>query len=157
MEDRPRLPGMVFHALHRAQHRAIQEELAKRGLQEVGSPLMLMLLRRRNREGVLPAQRELADFLSVSPATVAASLKSLERQGFVTRQADARDARRNRITITAKGADAVEQCHEVFQTLNTQMFRGFTEEECRMLDQFYQRMLNNLLGREKEEETHRSC
>jgi DNA-binding MarR family transcriptional regulator len=157
MKDHPSLPGMVFHALNRAQHKAIQEKLATHGLQEIGSPLMLMLLRRRNREGVLPAQRELADSLSISPATVAASLKSLERQGFVERETDTRDARRNIITITPKGVAAVEQCHTVFRKLDAQMFSGFTEEEIHLLDQFHQRMLDNLLSRNKKEETHSSC
>ena len=56
-----------------------------------------------------PTQKELADRLHSAPPTIAASLKALERQGYVERRTDQRDTRRNRVAITRKGRDALAQ------------------------------------------------
>ena len=48
-------------------------------------------------------QKEAADELDVTPASAAASLKRLEKAGYVTRTPDEKDARRNQLYIT--GAD----------------------------------------------------
>ena len=44
--------------------------------------MILFLLKDKGREGRIAAQKELSDAMHVSPATVAVSLKSLEREGY---------------------------------------------------------------------------
>ena len=97
-------PDFLLHALLLAHFNAQQSGLRRRGLPHLGSPKILFLLMRYPEDGSsAPSQKELADLLRISPATVAASLKSLELCGYVTRHADEQDSRRNRISITAKG------------------------------------------------------
>jgi DNA-binding MarR family transcriptional regulator len=146
---KPAIPGMVFHTLHRAHMNAVQTVMSQRGLQEVGSPFILFILQHRGQNGEIAAQRELADALHVSPATIATSLKSLERLGYVEKNGDPTDARRKRISITPKGTEAVEKCHQVFDDIDKIMLEGLTVTEIEELSRLNMRLLNNL--REKTE------
>lgn len=145
--------GMVFHSLFRAHHNAAQAGLNRQGLGDIGSPRLLMVLRDREAEhGQPPSQRELADLLHVSAATIATSLKSLERNGYVERRTDPVDSRRNLISITRKAIEALENSHRVFQAVDDFMFSGFSDEEIAQINHFHLRMLQNLyqIGGDKE-------
>ena len=89
-------------------------------------------------------QEALAQRLHVSPATIANSLKSLERMGYITRQSDPADGRKKRIAITDKGRDARSRCIAVFDRVDNQLYAGFSPQELEQLRQYYQRMLDNL-------------
>lgn len=138
------MPGMLFHALHRTYLNAVQTELHARGLSDVGAPMILFILDHHGDHGEIASQRELAQALGVSPATIATSLKSLERLGYVEKRVDENDARRNRVMITEKGIAAVKQCFEVFQEIDRRMMEGFTPQEQEDLDRLHRKMLDNL-------------
>lgn len=140
------MPGFLFHALHRCHMNALQAELNARGLSDLGSPMILFILDHHGDHGEIASQRELARVLRVSPATIATSLKSLERMGYVEKHVDEKDARRNRIVITEKGLAAVKQCFEIFGEIDRRMMEGFTPEEQDDLDRLHRKMLNNLGG-----------
>ena len=80
---------------------ALLSALAQLGLQDVSQPKALIHL--AEQVGGSINQRELADALHISPATMAASLKSLERNGYITKQSDQRDGRCKLLHITQKG------------------------------------------------------
>ena len=103
MSPRPDLPGILVHAIHRLHRNAVQTKLSAMGLEGVGSPMILMLLKRRGAEGGGAYQRELADALRISPAAIAMSLQSLERAGYVARREDPGDQRRKRVVIRPGG------------------------------------------------------
>lgn len=138
---------MLEHQLHQAHRNAIQAELSAAGLQEIGHPMLLCILRsyeHRDPAGQLQAQRELADLLNISPAAVTTSLKSLERSGYIHREPGPGDARRNRVTLTEKGRQAVDRCADCLDRVTGRMFAGFQPRERELLAAFYQRMLQNL-------------
>lgn len=139
-------PSAVFHGLHQLHRKRVGEEQARRGLTDLGSPMLLLVLLRAERQGVDCSQREVAGTMRLSPATVAVSLQSLERQGYVERRADERDARRNRVALTDKGRRAVELCGELFRAVDAQMLQGFSQEEKTQLTGFFHRMMENLGG-----------
>lgn len=145
------MPGMLFHALHRVHMNTVQAELTARGLADVGAPMILFILDHHGDHGEIASQQDLARALRVSPATVATSLKSLERLGYVEKHVDEKDARRNRVMITEKGTAAVKQCFEVFQQIDRRMMEGFTAQEQEDMDRLHRKMLNNLGGGEKGE------
>jgi len=132
-----------FNQAHRA---AIQAELNAAGLGEVGHPMLVSILQSAEEgpEGQCQAQRELADLLHVSPAAIANSLKCLERDGYIRREPWQKDARRNRVMLTEKGAAAVAGCRDVFRRVSARMMAGFSPEELAQLAQFQRRMLDNL-------------
>ena len=141
MDVRPHEMDLLSRSLHQAHRSAIQRELNAAGLGAVGHPMLVSILQSAGEdpEGQCQDQRELAGLLHVSPAAVANSLKCLER-----------DARRNRVLLTPKGAAAVEVCREVFRRVSARMMDGFSQEELAQLAQFQRRMLDNLNSREKE-------
>lgn len=148
--------GILFHALFRARSNAVQAEMTARGVGDIGSPQVLMVIRDLTRGSARPpSQRELADRLHISPATVAASLKSLERNGYVERSEDPTDARRKQLAITRKAEEALEAGREVFGAVDEVMFSGFSPEEIEMLDAFHRRMLENLyrIGGDRDQES----
>lgn len=135
----------LFHALTRAHFNAQQAGLRQQGLPDLGSPKILFALMEYPKDGIpAPSQKELADLLHISPATVAASLKSLEKCGYVSRHPDERDNRRNLISITPKGRQSMETSRSVFLSVDHYMFHGFSEEERRQVFHFHRRMLKNL-------------
>lgn len=138
----PAEESMLFHDVHRAHRAALLAALARLGLQDVSQPKALLQLA-QHKDGCVN-QRELADALHISPATMAASLKSLERNGYVTKQSDQRDGRCKLVSITPKGLDAVQRCHEAFDSVDRQVYAGFTPQEIEQVKQFLLRMLQNL-------------
>lgn len=151
MEKDPNLTAFLFHALNQAHRTAVQAELTALGLEGLGSPLLMMLLQSRRDNGEIPAQRELADAMRVSPAAVAMSLKSLERLGYVEKRVDQADQRRKRITVTPQGETAVEKCWVALQAIDKRMLEGFTGGERAQLEALHRRMLQNLTGTEFSE------
>lgn len=151
------MPGITFQAVARARRQATQVELAARGLGDLGNPMILFLLEERGVNGKVAAQRELADALHVSPATIAVSLKSLEREGYVEKLTDETDQRRKGVRLTAKGQGAIHRCFQVFQAVDQSMFEGFTPEEMEQVCAFHLRMLRNLRGELPPERMNCQC
>ena len=139
-------PSALFHSLHHAHKRRVAEALASRGLADLSAPWLLVSLLHAEADGRPWSQRDVARQMELSPATVAVSLKALERGGYVARAADERDARRNRVSLTEKGAEAVRLCVESFQSVDEGMLSGFTPEEAEQLSGFLTRMTTNLGG-----------
>ena len=144
---------LLSRSLSNAHRSAVQAELNAAGLEKVGHPMLVSILQSADEdpEGQFQAQRELADLLHVSPPAIANSLKCLERDGYVRREPWPKDARRNRVILTEKGAVAVEGCRAVFLRVSTRMMAGFSPEELNQLAQFQRRMLDNLLNSQSKE------
>ncbi len=135
----------LFNALMRAHFNAQMAGLSKKGLPNIGSPKILFALMELSSRGKpAPSQKELADLLHISPATIANSLRSLEKFGFVTRQTDEKDTRRNRIFITDKGVESMLTIRQAFDAVDDYMFHGFTPEERAQVYSLHTRMLDNL-------------
>ncbi len=150
------MPAILFHALHRAHMNAVQTQMHNRGLDDVGAPMILFILDHHGDHGEIASQRDLAQALQVSPATIAVSLKSLERLGYVEKRVDANDARRKRVIITEKGKEAVQQCFAIFDEIDRKMTSGLTEQEREDLDRLHRKMLDNL-GEWKKNEKGVCC
>jgi len=137
---------LLSRSLHQAHRAAVQAELSAAGLERVGHPMLVSILQSAgdSPDGQCQAQRELADLLHISPAAVANSLKCLERDGYIRREPWQKDARRNRVMLTEKGAAAVAGCRDVFRRVSARMMAGFSPEELAQLAQFQRRMLDNL-------------
>lgn len=148
---------LLSRQINQAHRSAVRNELAAAGLAEVGHPMLLTILQSTGEDdGQCDAQRELAEMLHISPAAVANSLKSLERGGYISR-APGRDARRNRVSLTEKGRQAVDGCQRAFESVSQRMLAGFSPEEQAQLLSFRQRMLNNLLGAEPQNTSKEEC
>ena len=101
-----------------------------------------MLLRLSCGDGT-NSQRELADAMNISPAAVTATLKALEREGYITRAMGDEDNRRNTVRITEEGLRKVEESHRIF-AMDKAAFAGFSDAELAALTETLRRMADNL-------------
>lgn len=90
------------------------------------------------------SQTELARMYGVSGATVAVSLKKLEKGGYIVREADEKDSRLNHISITERGKKVVEDSVKIFRNTELCMFQGFTEQDMKKMGEFLDRIHENL-------------
>lgn len=91
-------------------------------------------------------QREIADYLRVSPASVAVSIKRMAKAGLLEKTADENDLRFNKIKITQKGVDIEHACREEFDKIDNRMFNGFSDNEMEQFESFLKRINENLSG-----------
>ncbi len=108
--------------MHRAQHR------------------MLMTLA----EGDFDSQVDIAEYLEVTPATIAVALKKLRQDGLIRQKVRKEDNRRNMVKLTDKGMAIVDEGHEFFASIDEQMYKGFTEEERKNLKDYLSRVYDNM-------------
>ncbi len=137
-------PEWAFHNLmraHRLAHAALFDRL---DLRDVGQPMLLFLLDDASRDGRECTQKGLCSALRLSASTVTASVKSLERHGYVRRHADERDQRRNIVEITESGRETARACRRAFSDIDEAMYRGFSEDERRQISGLFARMAENL-------------
>lgn len=96
------------------------------------------------------SQNDIARSMDVSAATVAVSLKKLEKGGYISRVTDKADNRLNKITITEKGNRVVERSKQIFASTDQKVFSGFTDEEKQTLSVLLQKLDANLDSMEEE-------
>ncbi|MGN0505814.1 MAG: MarR family winged helix-turn-helix transcriptional regulator, partial [Lachnospiraceae bacterium] len=89
-------------------------------------------------------QNDIAAAMEVSPATIAVSLKKLERGGYIEKRMDSADNRFNRIVLTPKGEDVVAKSKQLFDAIDGRLLSGFSEEDKERLSGYLDRLLQNL-------------
>lgn len=92
------------------------------------------------------SQKELADALGVSPASIATSLKRMSKAGFIERTADETDRRINRLKITPAGKDVFFAGKAECDKIDAAMFSGFEEKEIAVFSDMLSRIADNLSG-----------
>lgn len=89
-------------------------------------------------------QKDVAEACHISPASVAISLKRIEKAGLITRNPDPDDNRKNHLYVTPKGEDALKQFRKICDTTDKEMFKGFSDEEIDTLHSLLSRLHENL-------------
>ena len=111
---------------------------------EPGQPIILMVLQKAKVTGQSVSQNDLAQALHVSDPTITASLKSLERQGYISRGPDPSDMRRKLPVLTEQGLKMAVECRKSVGYVNEAMLEGFSEAEKDTLSAFLKRLEDNL-------------
>lgn len=94
-------------------------------------------------------QVEIANFLQVSPASIALSTKRLQKAGYLVKEVDRENLRCKRIYLSEEGASVRDICRCRLDAVDVKEFEGFTQEELALLSSFIDRATMNLTG-EKE-------
>lgn len=89
-------------------------------------------------------QNEIANDLGVSAASIAFSTKRLQNTGFLQKQVNSLNMRCNKLYVTPEGLDILNQFADGFDELNLAMFDGFSMDELKQLEDFSERVNNNL-------------
>lgn len=90
------------------------------------------------------SQKELAVAMHISPASAAISLKRMEKAELITRTPDDKDPRKNHISVTEKGKNALSEFRKICDTTDKNMFSGFSAEEREELHRLLSRLHENL-------------
>lgn len=122
--------------LHRSY---LERELSKTGVFRSQHQLLMYISKFPD-----ASQKDIANHQHVSTATVAVSLKKMEKGGYIIREVDKNDNRYNKIRITEKGQKIVDDSAQTFRIVNDASFRGFSEEELKQLEHFVERIRINL-------------
>lgn len=90
------------------------------------------------------SQKELADSLGVTPASIATSLKRMSKENFIERTPDENDRRINRLKITEKGDKIRLEGRKNCDKVDKIMFSGFSDEEIAAFSDMLSRITENL-------------
>ncbi len=129
---------LLYRAFH-AQHNALRPYLTKLKL-GVGQPKILGYLSRNGASN----QRQLADYYDVDPAAICRMLDSLQKGGFVSRQPDQADKRRDLIELTPLGLETYEKWQACCREMEQTMLAGFSPEELANFSDYLARAYQNL-------------
>lgn len=129
----------IFREYHCNHRNIIDKSFRENGIYFGQPPILKYLSENDN-----ATQKEIADFLHISPPSVATSLKRMEDSGLVVRIADKKDARRNNLRLTEKGKKLSEYADNMFLKMDEATFSDFTDEEIEILIKFLERMNKNL-------------
>lgn len=100
--------------------------------------------------GEITSQKEIAEKFEISPAAIARTLKSLESEGFVVRENLEGDGRYNRITITDKGKQIVENSYKMFQETDSSLFEDFSDDDIVKFNQLLDGIQSKLISKNEE-------
>ena len=127
----------LFIRVMRRHHACVERRIGDLGIHHSQHRMLMQLAKR---EGERPSQKELAEAMGISPAAVTVTLKKLEKEGYICRSMTDEDNRRNEIRITEKGRTKVAESRVIFESVDTAMFEGFTEDEMETLIRFMERI-----------------
>ncbi len=143
MSNKMSLPGLL-RRIDRMHKLALRNRLLSEVKAEPGQPVILMILEKAAQNGYSVSQNDLAQALHVSDPTITTSMKSLARQGYVTRTQDPADRRRMLPALTPQGEEAAKKCRRCFNKVNAEMLEGFSKEEEEQLLEMIRRIVANL-------------
>ena len=77
------------------------------------------------------------------------SVKRMEKAELITREADEKDSRTNRLSATEKRkAVKWKKCRKIFDSVDDDLFAGFTSEELETFKEYLDRMIVNISGKQ---------
>lgn len=120
--------------------KALQRNVLSLSSLHVGQPAMLCYVQ----ENPGCSQKQMADEAHVTPASIAASFKRLERTGLISRRADKADTRCNRVYITNAGERELNYCQKELSQIDETMIAGISEQELSCFEEIIQKMIFNL-------------
>ncbi len=125
----------IFLALKTASHHVAEaaDAMARRRSGHHGAQA-LALIALGNRDGRTLSELSIATGTGQAATTTLA--RRMETQGLVERRPDEKDARFQRVRLTAKGRDARDEVYAMIAALNAALERGFTPEEVRIVERF---------------------
>ena len=140
MEKKKMVTGLMLITSHRHKN-YLESELAANCL-EIYPAQHRILMNINMMPGI--SQKELAKILQVSPATITISVKKLIKAGYIIKTNSDEDNRRNILTITDKGKEVVSKSDIIFNTIDREMYEGFSDEEMDILTGYLERIISNI-------------
>lgn len=131
---------MALINLITSHRRKIRTEFNKVGLTQ-GQPKILDFL--FENDGCI--QREIAQNCKIEPATVTSLLTNMEKREFIYRIKNSENRRILNVFLTDKGKKAQIEVARTFYSIDNQCFKGFSEKEKIQTVEFLNRLCENLV------------
>jgi DNA-binding MarR family transcriptional regulator len=90
------------------------------------------------------SQLEIAKIAKVSPPTISAALRAMEKSGFIERKNDDSDQRVTRVTITKPGIETLRRSIVFEANLQSKILANLTAQEQKDLGEYIDRMADKL-------------
>lgn len=139
MNDRKKELCDMLHSVNIGERHIVDRLLEDKGIYFGQPPILCYLSKNPN-----ATQKDIADSLGISPASVAVSVKRMEKAGVISRQTDRDDARRNNLSLTKKGRELDEFAQQTFAEVDSAKISGFTEGEIKLMLSLIKKMNDNL-------------
>ncbi len=136
--DRRESTGYVVNHLARLMARGLTRRIAPLGLSTGEFPVLLELWERDGQ-----TQAELIQRLDVEQATMANTLRRMERDGLIVRRPHETDRRAQTVNLTEYAKSLEAQAKGAAHAQNDEALRDFTDEERRALVGLIQRAIAN--------------
>lgn len=127
----PKTLGMELHATSNLLDRCMNAFIISNGAEGV-TPMHGMILKHVSinlEHGCDIYQKDIETEFDIARSTVTATLKLMEKKGYIRREGVAHDARLKSITLTPLGEDALIQVDSSIQQSEAQMRNSLSEQE----------------------------
>lgn len=139
MKDRKKELSDQLHFLNISERYIVDRLLEEKGIYFGQPPILRFLSENPN-----ATQKDIADSLGISPASVAVSVKRMEKSGIISRETDKDDARRNNLLLTEKGVELEKFARQTFDAVDNAKLSALSEEEVLLMLSVIKKMTNNL-------------
>lgn len=140
--------GFLITKIKQVQGRIFDSLLQKAGIEEFNGAQGRILYVLWQEDG-LPII-ELSKRTGLAKTTLTSMLDRMEAKGFLERVADARDRRLLRIFLTSKAKVLNDKYNEVSDEMGQIFYQNFTDEEIIAFEGSLEKILSNLVQKEKE-------
>lgn len=140
-----RLRRNLFWLLRHAAR--VAEDVTSARTAELGMPrgAMYSILAALDEGGPL-AQAEIGRRVRVDPSTMVALLNGLEDSGYITREPDPDNKRRNRVVLSLAGHQALIRCDQAIAGAEAEICRGLTDAQREELVTLLRAIIDNAAG-----------
>ena len=133
--------GYQVNHLGRLLAQALHQRIAPLGVVPGQFAQLLALL---EQDGL--TQRELCERVRIEQPTMANTLRRMERDNLIRREADPADGRRTRLVLTARARDLEDQLVAAARDVNAAATAGLTQQEVTTFMHSMARIIDNLDG-----------
>lgn len=134
--------GFLVHDVSRMRRTLYDQTVKPLGLTRSQWWVLAQLSRQMAPDGM--PQTELAKLLDIGKVTIGGLVDRLEERGFVERRADRTDRRAKRVFVTADGRKILRRMVQLSSDLNAVIYKGFDEEDMRVVERVLDRMKGNI-------------
>jgi DNA-binding MarR family transcriptional regulator len=130
-----------FLCANRLHRKTVESLVGKLGWQHTQHRILIYLhLNSHNN----PSQRDISEFLQVTPAAVTVTLKKMEKAGLIERSVSNEDNRVHQISISPYGQRIVRATNLVFDLMDQAVFKGFEQEDLKIFIAYLDRIQANI-------------
>lgn len=133
--------GRQLKRIHVAMDNRFNSVISRYDLTTAQADMLILLF---HNKGTPMCQKDIEERLGLKNPTVTGTLKRLEAKGFIKRVPLESDHRFNQITPTPRAWELDSELLKTIRTNDERMLNGFSDEERAQLDDYLNRIIENL-------------